>query len=214
MRSQVWSRVEEKRGIVLALRGEDLHRLEVTGKTARRDVPRILEALEEGQEPATVGARSIESLTLSSIGQVRVSPDQDDVEFRAGGDGGAILKFSTSGNLAGEIARAVLAGTGRTFREGREEITATEAVVPPAIVGVIVGALWTLLYMTAGQIAAGKAIEIHGRRAGLKRLCVMAAETLGVNGTLVLGAVLLLSIVAWATMRFLRRPHRTVWLAE
>lgn len=214
MDSRFWSMVEDKRGIVLALRGDELHRLEITGKDFRQDVPRIMEALDEGRQPAAVGARALESLKLATIGRIRVSPGLDDVEFLAGGDGGAILTFSTNGPYAGEIARAVLERTGRPFREEHEPITAMQAVVPPAIIGAIAAAFWTLLYLTASQLAAGKAIEIHGRRAGLKRLFALAAHILGVNGTLAVGAVLLLWIAGWAALRLARRPHRTVWQAD
>jgi hypothetical protein len=211
---QLWSKVEEKRGIVLALRGDEVHRLEISGNKARQDVPRIIEALQQGQEPGAVGANSVQSLKLASIGQARVSPDQDDVEFHAEGENGSPLKFTTVGKQASEIARTILARTGRPFREDREDITAVEAVMPPLIIGVILGVVWALLYGAAGQVASGEEIEVHGRRAGLKRLFIMVAEMLGVNGTLVLGAVLLLWILGWATMRVVRRPQRTVWQAQ
>jgi hypothetical protein len=214
MDSRFWSRIEDKRGVVLALRRDELHRLEITGKEFRQDVPRIMEALDEGQEPGAVGAGALESLSLARIGQIRVSPDLDDVEFRTGGDGGATVKFSTSGNNAGEIARTVLERTGRPFREEHEEISAAEAVMPPAIIGALAVCLWGILYLTAGQIAAGQSIAIRGRRAWLKRLLSTMAEMLGVDGTLALGAVVLLGIAVWAAMRVARRPHRTIWQAE
>lgn len=214
MDSRFWSMVEDKRGVVLALRGDELHRLEITGKEFRQDVPRIMEALDEGREPGAVGAGALASLKLATIGRIRVSSDLDDVEFRAGGDGGAILTFSTNGPNAREIARAVLERTGRPFREEHEPITAAQAVGPPMIVGVMAASAWALLYLTASQLAAGKAIEIHGRRAGLKRLFALAAEMLGVNGTLAVGAVLLMWVAGWAALRFARRPHHTLWQAE
>ena len=83
--------------------------------------------------------------------------------------------------------------------------------MPPIIIGLIIGFVWTMVYWTAGDLASGKEIEITGRRRGLKQMFVWAAETLGMNGTLILGGVLLLAIVGWATMRLVRRPQRTVW---
>lgn len=211
---QLWSKVEEKRGIVLALRGDEVYRLEVTGGKVRVDVPRILEVLQQGLEPGTVGANSVQSLRLASIGEVRTSPDHDSVELRSGGQDGTTLKFSTSGKNATEIAQTILARTGRSFREEQQDITVVEALLPPLIIGVIIGVLWALLYGTAGQVAAGEKIEVHGRRAGLKRLFVMVAELLGVNGTLLLGGVLLAWILGWATMRVVRPPQRTIWRAD
>ena len=211
---QVWSKVEEKRGVILALRGDEVHRIEVSGNNARQDASRIIGALQQGQEPSAVGANSVDSLKLASIGQARVSPDQDDVEFRAEGENGKTLKFAIGDNKAGEIARAVLAGAGRPFREEKQDITAVEAVMPPLILGVLIGFFWTLLYLTAGQLESGEDVKTTGRRSLYKQLFAWIAGMLGVNGTLGLGAVLLALILAWATMRVVKRPQRTVWQAE
>jgi hypothetical protein len=43
---------------------------------------------------------------------------------------------------------------------------------------------------------------------------VWAAELLGMNGTIIVGVLLLLAIIGWATMRVVRRPQRTVWQPE
>jgi hypothetical protein len=211
---QVWSKAEEKRGVVLALRGEELHRLEVTGNKARQEVPRIVGALQQGQEPANVGANSVQTIKLASIVETRLSPDQDDVDFRAEGENGATLKFSADDNKAGEIARAVVARTGRSFREGKQDITAVEAVLPPLILGAVIGFFWAMVYLTAGDMESGKEVNTTGRRGLWKQLFAAIAGMLGVNGSLILGAILLLLILGWATNRVVRRPQRTVWQVE
>ena len=124
------------------------------------------------------------------------------------------LSFSIGDNKAGEIARAVVARTGRSFREGKQDITAFEAVLPPLILGVLLGFFWTLLYLAAGDLESGKELNTTGRRGLWKALFAWIAEMLGVNGTLILGAVLLLLILGWATNRVVRRPQRTVWQVE
>lgn len=214
MNLQLWSKVEEKSGTVLALRGDEIHRLEIRGNKARQDASRIIQALQDGQDPSAIGANAIRTLKLESIGTIRVSPGQDDVEFHGAGDAAEPVKFSTSGRNGAAIAQTVLARVGRPFREERQDISTAEAVTPPLIIGVIVGFLWALLYGAAGQVAAGEEIEVHGRRAGLKRLLILVAETLGINGTLVLGGLLLAWIIGWTAMRVIRRPQRTIWLAE
>jgi hypothetical protein len=211
---QVWSKAEEKRAVILALRGDAVHRLEVTGGKARQELPRIIGALQQGQEPDAVGANSVQTLRAASIGQVRVSPDQEDVEFRADGENGSTLKFSTGDKKAAEIAQTVLARAGRPFRQELQDLTAVEAVLPPLILGAIIGLFWALVYMAAGELEAGKEVEVHGRRSGLKRLFVLVAQMLGVKGTLVVGALLGVWIIGWAAMRVVRRPQRTVWLAD
>jgi hypothetical protein len=211
---QLWLKAEEKKSTILALRGDEIHCLEVTGNKARQEAGRIVGVLQQGQDPSAVGATSVSSLKLGSIAHVRVDPDDEVIEFHGDGEGGKVLKFASSDKKGADIARTVLAKAGRSFREERQDITAVEAVVPPIIIGLIVGFVWMLVYWTAGELAAGKEIEVTGRRAGIKRLFVWAAEMLGMNGTLILGAVLLLWILGWATRRVVRRPRRTVWQLE
>ena len=79
---QVWSKAEEKRGVVLALRGDAVHRIEVSGNNARPEAARIVGALQQGKEPAAVGAKSVQTLSVASIGEARVSPDGEDLELR------------------------------------------------------------------------------------------------------------------------------------
>jgi hypothetical protein len=45
-------------------------------------------------------------------------------------------------------------------------------------------------------------------------MMIWAAELLGVNGTIAVGAVGLAFVVGWAARRLVKRPQRTVWLPE
>ena len=208
---QLWSKADEKRATILALRGDEIHCLEVTGNKARQEAARIMGALQEGREPSTVGANSGSSLKVGSIARAQVCEDNMLVEFHPEGENGKPVKFASSDKKGADIIRTVLARAGRPYREEKQDITFVEAVIPPIILGLIVGFVWTMVYWTAGEIASGKEIELTGRRRGLKQMFVWAAETLGLNGTLILGAVLLLGFLGWATMRVVRRPQRTVW---
>jgi hypothetical protein len=213
---EIWSKVEEKRGVILALRGDELHRIGMIGMSGKpaREIPKMIEALKQGQEPSSLGARSVETLKIASIGRAEVSPGQDSVKFSAEGDDGATLNFSSSESKASEIARAVLARAGRPFLEEKQDIGPVEAVMPPLITGVILGIVCAFLYGTAGQLEGGEQIEVHGRRSGLKRLFVFVAGLLGVKGTMAVGVLILVLVVAWAAMRIVHRPQRTVWQLE
>jgi hypothetical protein len=84
--------------------------------------------------------------------------------------------------------------------------------LPLSWIAVIGGVLWALLYNTASKLAKGEEIEIgHGKRRGLQRLTIVIAETVGMNGTLLIGAGLLSLVFGWATMRLVRRLQRAVW---
>jgi hypothetical protein len=208
---QLWSKVEEKRATILALRDDEIHCIEVTGNKAGQEAARIAGALQEGQDPSAVGATSASSLKVGSIARAQVCEDNMFVEFHPEGENGKPVKFTSSDKQGADVIRAVLARAGRPFREGRQDITAVEAVMPPIIIGVIIGFFWTMIYWGAGDLEAGKDVEAHGRRRGLQQLFIFIAEMLGTNGILILGVVLLLAIIGWATMRVVRRPQRTVW---
>jgi hypothetical protein len=213
---QLWSKAEDKSATILALRGDELHCLEVTGNKARQEAARIMGALQQGQEPSTVGANSSSALKVGSIARAQVCEDNMLVEFHPEGEKVKPLKFSSSDKKGADIIRAVLAGAGRPYREEKQDITAVEAVIPPIIIGVIIGFVWTMVYYSAGEMAAqpDKEIEATGRRRGIKQMFIFIAGMLGVNGTLAVGVVLLAAIVGWATMRVVRRPQRTVWQPE
>ncbi len=211
---QLWTKAEDKKCTILALRGDEVHCLEVRGDKARQDAARIVEGLQQGQEPSALGATTVTTLKASSIAQARACPDNEIVELHPeGGQDGKVVKFPTGDKKAGDVIRAVLARSGRNYQEGRQDITAVEAVTPPIVIGVILGIVWGLVYMTASEIASGKGVDVvHGRNRMIKRLFVWTAETLGMNGTLLLGAGLLALMLYWGGMRLFKRPQRTVWL--
>jgi hypothetical protein len=216
METQIWSKSEEKWAYILALRGHEVHRLKVTGNmlTLKRNVKAVLEALEQGQAPSDVGAKSVESLDARTISKAEVTPENSSLTLHGGEDGSKELAYSTGDSNAGEILQAILAKSGRAFEASREAFTVFEALVSPVIIGAFAGFLWWAVYHSAGQLAAGEELEAHGRRAGLQRMMFWVAEFLGVNGTVAVGAALLVLTIGWAAMRIVKRPERTVWLPE
>jgi hypothetical protein len=216
MEPQIWAKSEEKWAYFLVLRGAEISRVKVTGNmlTLKKKVQSTLEALQQGQDPAKVGASSVETLDVRTITKAEVAPGNAALTLHGGGENAKTLAFTPTQNNAHEILRAILAQTGSPFKETKEEISVFEAVLPPAFLGALGGLFWWLIYDSAGKLAAGQTVEAKGRRAGLQRLLIMVAEILGPNGTLAAGAVLLLLIVGWAAMRVIKRPERTVWLPE
>jgi hypothetical protein len=217
MESQIWLKSEEKWAYIFMLRCHEVHRVKVTGMplTLKRKVQGVLEALQQGQGPADVGARTVETLDARTIGKAEVAPGNGSLTLHGEGDGAKTLSFSTADNNADEILRAVLAQSGRTFQPTQEEIGVVEALVPPVFLGALTGLLWAGVYHSAGKMAAGENVEVEGfRRRGLQRMLIWVAEILGTNGTIVVGVVLLALILGWAAKRIIHRPKRTVWLLE
>lgn len=212
---QVWTGADAKRGVVLALREDEVFRLEVAGNRVRRDVVQIMEALQHGRAPDAVGAASVQVLRLAAIEQARVSSDQGRVEFRAEGEGGMVLKFSTSGRNAGVIAQSVLSRTGRSFREDVEEIAVARAVAPPVAAGVVVGFLWAMVWLSARKAGLGWTTDAIVRRAGIPHGLLAASVAPGATGTLaIIGVGVLVCLSIWAATRVARRPRWSVWRAE
>lgn len=212
MESQIWAKVEDKWAYILMLTDKDVYRMKVTGLLLSRKVKGILEALQQGQEPQDVGAKSVEQLSLQSIGKVEVNPDNSHLTLYEANGTGTSLAFSTPDDSnASEIAQAVLARTGRTYEPKKEEITAFEAILGPGILGLIAGGLLAACYFTARDLEAGQAVEATGRRAGLQKLLIMVSEMLGTTGTLAIGGVIMALLLFMAINGLKNRPEKTVW---
>lgn len=217
MESQIWLKSEEKWAYILVLNGHEVYRLKITGNvlTLKRKVKGVLEALEQGQAPPDAGAKSVESLDARTIVKAQVSPGNSSLTIHGGADGTQSLSFSTADSNADEILRTILAQSGRTFQPTQEEIGVVEALLPPVILGALGGLFWAGVYQAAGKLAAGEEVAVKGvRRRGLQRMLIAVAEVLGTNGTIAVGVVLLVLILAWTAHQLVRRPERTVWLPE
>lgn len=190
--------------------------LKVTGLslTLKRKVQGVLEALQQGQDPSAVGAKSVKTIDARSISKAELSPGNASLTLHGGDDGTKTLKFSPADNTADAILQTILAQAGRNFQPKQEEIGVVEALIPPVFFGGVGGLFWGLIYHAAGKMAAGEEIEVKGRRQGLQQLLIWAAELLGTNGTIAVGVVLLVLILGWAANRIIHRPERTVWLPE
>jgi hypothetical protein len=217
METQIWSKSEEKWAYILVLRDHEVHCLRVSGNvlTLKRNVKGVLEALEQGQAPADVGAKVVETLDARSISKAEVSPGNNSLTLQGGEGGSKTLTYSTGDSNAGEILQAILAQSGQNFQATQEEIGVVQALIPPVVIGALGGIFWAGVYQSAGKFEAGEDVEVKGIRGrGLKRLLIAVAEFLGTGGTMAVGAVLLVLILGWAAMRIIRRPERTVWLPE
>ena len=101
------------------------------------------------------------SLKLASIGQARVCADQDDVEFQPQGEDGEVPQVHQR-RQEGRGDRPSGPRPGRpSVPRGKQDITAVEAVMPPLIIGVIIGFLWTIALLDGRRSwRSGEEIEI------------------------------------------------------
>ena len=215
METRVWHKVGEKQGAVLSMTGDTLYRVGFSGKDVKRDVAQAVTALQAGQDPAGIVGGEVKAVPLASIRRVEVSHGRDTVKFLTseGGNNPVKVEFD-GGSDSPEIARAVVDRAGITHPERTEDIGVVEALLAPVILGVIVGVLWLIVYGMATGMEGGE--EVHNNRVGrrgrgLGVLFGFIAQILGTNGTIILGAVLLVAFIGWGVMRIVKRPQRMVW---
>jgi hypothetical protein len=184
--------------------------------TLKRNVKAVMEGLEQGLAPDEVKAKSVETLDVRSITKAEIGPENRTLHvYGPGADGKEqMLSFMSDVPNADGILQAILARGNQTFQPTQEPISVGEALLPPGIVGVLGALLWAGLYQSAGALAAGNVVEVHGRRRGLQQLLNWVAEVLGVTGVIAVGVVLLCLILGWAARRIVKRPERTVWLPQ
>jgi len=217
MESRIWTRSEEKWAYLFMLRGDEIYHMKITGNmlTLKGKVARAVEGLEQGRSPSEVGAKRVEALDVRTIRKVEISPGNGFLTFHGAGEEPKEMTFVPAEDNAEEIFQAIQAQSGRTFHPAQEEVGVGEALLPPLILGALLGFFWVLVYMAAGQIASGELVEAKGiRRRGLQTLMMGVAQSLGMSGTMALGAILLVAMLFWAALRVIHRPERTVWVPE
>lgn len=102
---------------------------------------------------------------------------------------------------------------GMAFTFSDVQFGRARALVSPAITLGVIGALTWLFHTAAAGLAAGEEPTVRGRNAMVKRMAVGAMDFLGPTGVLVVGALLTVLAVAWATAR-LRTPPRMLTLVR
>lgn len=217
MEPQIWVKSQEKWAYAMVIRGTEVSVLKVTGNmlTLKRNIGKMMEALQAGKAPAEAGASAVETLDATTVSKGVVAPGNASLTLYGRGEPPRKIDFSPPQNNADEILQAVLAKSGRTFKPAQEEVGVFEAILGPLFVGGVCAALCAASYFAANEMAHGGDVQVRGfRNRGMKRLAVTAAETLGTTGSIALGAVLALLCAAWAVRQMTHRPERTVWLPD
>ncbi len=202
---QLWSKVDDKSAVILALRGDEIHCLEVTGNKARQEAARIMGALQQGQEPSAVGANSATSLKVASIARAQVCEDNTNVEFHPQGESGETPQVhqrrqkGRRHHPGGPRPRRPAVPRGEAGHHGRRGRRAADHHRAHHRIRLDDGVL------DGRRAGVGQGDRDHRpAAAGSSRCSSGPPRCSAMNGTLVLGGVLLLAIIGWATMR--RRP--------
>ncbi len=127
METRVWHTVGEKKGAILVMTGDALHRIEVKGDKVKQEVPALADALSKGQDPSGIAGAQV--VPLASLKRVEVAPGHTGVKFihESTGSPGAI-EFSVPQGVHGpDIARAAVERAGLPAEERSEDISVGEA---------------------------------------------------------------------------------------
>lgn len=181
----------------------------VKGFLFKRKAQGILEQLQQGAAVSDVGGK-LETMPAGAIVKAEVSPGNGSLTLHS--QDGAKLDFSTPNSDADGILATILERAGRTFSPAQEEIGVVEAAVPPLFVGLFAAIFWGLIHDAASKHADGQEVVVKGRRQGLQHLTIWAADLLGYNGVMAVGAALGALLLGWLVLRLVKRPLRTVWL--
>jgi hypothetical protein len=212
MSIQVWANLSENQGEILVLLEKDVYQLRLARSafSFEHKFHQLIEALEQGKPPHDAGATSVTSLELSKIAKAVIAPGNTVMTLR-GENGAPKMTYATGEKIADQIFQAILDRSGRAFESKQEKLGVGEALILPAIWGVLVAILWVGLYGIATDLVEGKKIQASGRQ-WIKDVLVWVANALGTSGAHAVGVVLLLPVLFWAGKRIMQRPQRTVWL--
>ncbi|EKF73135.1 hypothetical protein A11A3_15072 [Alcanivorax hongdengensis A-11-3] len=93
------------------------------------------------------------------------------------------------------------------FNEQEKEYGPVRAGIKPSLFVLISAALTWMAMLLAKEVAAGHSAEISGSHRAAKELFLWLAETLGPNGTLVVGCFITLLFVRWLVKRVKNPPQ-------
>ena len=214
MQRLFWLKVQDQVAFLLVLEETRVmfYRVSSSLLGLQKNIDKAVAALNQGGELTTSGSKLMKSIDLASISRFWVAPNNMSITIFGDGEKPAKILFTPQTKEADAIYQVIAARTGKTFEASKEEIGVFEALIGPIVALVLVGIFWGMLYHNATELAAGNAIEIGERNRVIQELLAWLAGFLGVNGTLALGAVLLIPIVAETGKQIISRPERTVYL--
>ena len=170
-------------------------------------------ALRSGQDPASITAKKAILLPLASIVRVEVSHGRNAITVLGGPENNTTkLKFiARKEDDVPAIARIVIDRAGLPYAERLENVGIGTALLFPSILGVITLWLWGLTYYVAWTTLNGREEDINRKGRGVKHLILLITDTIGLNGVIILGVILLVGFLGWMLRRLTHRPERLVW---
>ena len=92
------------------------------------------------------------------------------------------------------------------FTKAEVQYGVVRAALVPLLTTAALAALTYVSYMAAGGVAAGEAVDIHGRARAQKRMFAWALEILGPTGVAVVGGLIVLGCIGWLVVRVKKPP--------
>jgi hypothetical protein len=92
------------------------------------------------------------------------------------------------------------------FTRAEVQYGVVRAALAPLLTTSALAALTYVSYMAAGGVAAGEAVDIHGRGRASKRMFAWALELLGPTGVAVVGGLIVLGCIGWLVARVKKPP--------
>jgi hypothetical protein len=216
MDTLVWQNALGEFGEILAVTGDSIWNLCVDGKDAVQRASEVSAALRSGQDPASITAKKAIRLPMASIVRVEVSHGRDAIKVLAGpGSKPSKIKFfARKEDDVPAIARLVIDRAGLPYVERLEKVGIGTALLFPSVMAGIALWLWCLTYYVAWTTLNGRQEDINRNGLGAKHLILLIADTIGLNGVIALGVILLVGFLGWMLRRLTHRPLHLVWAPQ
>lgn len=171
-----------------------------------------LEALSQGRSDAAAMLGKAKGTPLSKLKKVSCNLKKGDVHFHWGtGKESTSKSFSpTSREQRDQLLAAVASCLGAGWVRKDTQFTALRAAVAPIVWMIVVFGITAVIFMAALDREGVSEVEIHGRRALLKRLFVWAVDLLGTTGSLIAGGAIVALLLVWLVVRAKDPPFMAV----
>lgn len=199
----------ESKQYITVFDGDTLSMLEdVSGKVASA----ALQAIKSGQPVATALGEKAIVIPAGDITRVRTAAHDDFVQVRFTKAGAEKHHVVAMGGVDDQLA--LVRAIGSTIPGAREvsgPIPVIQALIGPGFATAAVIGITTVFFMLARQVASGEAIDMSGRRAGLKRMIASVLDKIGSTGVIAIGVVALAGTLFWCYKRAQSPPILTTY---
>lgn len=209
-KTRVWSQTLDDEVRVIALSVEGIYWQELPGSTADT----LIRQLDRGEQPEHLFGDEATYIPLRRIERVCVDRTDDndmDIAFRDGKEKETETITVEDRGVRDEIFDAMQRALGPRMTEYSDQYSVPRSIFGALVTLTLTGLVTWWLAAAAASIRAAEAIEITGRKKGIKQLFVWALDLLGPWGVSIVGSIVGALVVFYLIHR-VKNPPLMVFL--